>query len=130
MGECYYLPIDELLFLQEKQVKVSVYMMLEDGATRTIFDGIIKPGEHPSGPEPSPLIDPMVVTTLRTQTIDEDVICYNYTINPNIDPVTFIYNWLVASPSPLRLLRESYCLLTAITPSKQKIIQVTIIMER
>jgi hypothetical protein len=104
MGECYYLPIDDLLFLQEKQVKVSVYTMLQDGATRTIFDGIIKPGEHPSGPEPSPLIDPMVVTTLRTQTIDEDVICYNYTITPNIDPVTFIYNWLVASPSPFTSL--------------------------
>jgi hypothetical protein len=100
MGQCYYLPINESLFRDEKQVKVSVYTMLADGSTKVIFEGIITPHEHPPGPEISPLIDPMAITTLRTQTIDEDLICYNYTINPNINPITFIYNWMVSSTGP------------------------------
>jgi hypothetical protein len=99
-GQCYYLPINEALFMQEKQVKVSVYTTLKNGGTKTIFDGIIAPSEYPSGPGESPLFDPMLITTLRTQTIDEDLICYNYTINPNINPITFIYKWMVASTGP------------------------------
>jgi len=100
MGQCYFLPVNESLFSQEKQVKVSVYTMLTDGSTKMIFDGIITPRDHPPGPGASPLIDPMLVTTLRTQTIDEDLICYDYTIEPNISPVTFIYHWMVASVGP------------------------------
>jgi hypothetical protein len=100
MGECYYLPINEALFSEEKQVKVSVYTVLTDGSTKMIFDGIITPRDHPPGPGTSPLLDPMLMTTLRTRTIDEDLICYDYTIVPNIDPVTFIYRWMVASTGP------------------------------
>jgi hypothetical protein len=100
MGECYYLPINQALFDEEKQVKVSVYTMLADGSTKMIFDGIITPRDHPPGPGSSPVFDPMLVTTLRTNTIDEDLICYNYTITPNINPVTFIYQWMVASTGP------------------------------
>lgn len=100
MGECYYLPINDALFSVEKQVKVSVYTILTNGGTKMIFDGIITPRDHPPGPGSSPLIDPMLVTTLRTGTIDEDLICYNYTISSNINPVTFIYQWMVASSGP------------------------------
>jgi hypothetical protein len=99
-GQCYFLPINDVLFAQEKQVKVRVYTTLDDGSTETIFDGIITPGEHPSGPGVEPLLDPMLVTTLRTRTVDEDLICYNYTIDPNINPVTYIYNWMFASTGP------------------------------
>ena len=100
IGQCYYLPINEILFNQEKQVKVSVYGIFADGSTKVIFDGIITPDEHPPGPGTQPLPDPMSISTLRTRTIDEDLICYNYTIIPNINPVTFIYNWMVASTGP------------------------------
>jgi hypothetical protein len=100
MGECFYLPINEALFSAEKQVKVSVYTVLTDGSTKMIFDGIITPRDHPPGPGTSPLLDPMLMTTLRTRTIDEDLICYDYTIVPNIDPMTFIYRWMVASTGP------------------------------
>jgi hypothetical protein len=100
MGECYELPINDALFSVEKQVKVSVYTILTDGGTKMIFDGIITPRDHPSGPGVTPLVDPMLITTLRTQTIDEDLICYNYTIEPNINPKTYIYQWMVASTGP------------------------------
>lgn len=100
MGEIYYLPVEENLFRLEKQVKVSVYALLTDGSTSVVFDGIITPREHAPGLGVDPLLDPMVVTTLRTRTIDEDLICYSYMIDPNINPVTYIYNWLVASSGP------------------------------
>ena len=100
MGQCYYLPINEALFSEEKQVKVSVYTILSDGSTKMIFDGIITPRDHPPGPGTSPILDPMLVTTLRTNTIDEDLICYNYTIQPNLNPTTFIYQWMVKSTDP------------------------------
>ena len=85
------------LFNLEKQVRISVYNMMSDGSTHLIFDGIITPKNHPSGPSLQPLLDPMLISTLRTDTIDEDLICYSYTIKPNIQPLTFIYNWMIAS---------------------------------
>jgi len=100
MGQCYYLPINQALFNEEKQVKVSVYTILADASTKMIFDGIITPRDHPPGPVIEPVLDPMLVTTLRTSTIDEDLICYDYTIDPNINPVTFIYQWMFASTGP------------------------------
>jgi hypothetical protein len=102
MGECFYLPINESLFLVEKQVKVSVYTILADGSSKMVFDCIITPRDHPAGPVASPLEDPMAVTTLQTKTIDEDLICYNYTIQPTINPVTYIYNWMVATTGPYK----------------------------
>jgi hypothetical protein len=97
MGECYVLPINQTLFSLEKQVKASVYAVLADGGTKMVFDGIITPRDYASSPDMPDLIDPMIVTTLRTRTIDEDLICYSYSINTSINPLTYIYNWMVAS---------------------------------
>ena len=87
-------------FNRTKQIKVIVYSIMKDGSKKIVFDGIITPDEHPPGPGTSPLLDPMLVSTLRDNTPDEDLICYNYTIHPNINPITFIYNWMVASTGP------------------------------
>ncbi len=94
------LPINICLNATEKQIQVKVWSVQKDGSEQIIFDGILAPDEHPPGPGTSPLPDPMSISTLRTRTIDEDLICYNYTIVPNINPVTFIYNWMVASTGP------------------------------
>jgi len=94
------LPIKETLSVNESRIRVTVWSVQKDGIEQIVFDGIITPDEHPPGPGTSPLLDPMLVSTLRTRTIDEDLICYNYTIHPNINPITFIYNWMVASTGP------------------------------
>jgi len=97
IGECRYPQVNTTLFNEEKQVKVSVYGIFKDGSTQCVFDGIITPKEHPLGPTVQPLLDRMLLSTLRTNTVDEDLICYSYTIHPNIVPITFIYNWSVAT---------------------------------
>ena len=104
IGECYYPPVNITLFNQEKQVQVSVYGILQDGSTKCVFDGIITPKDHPSGPTAQPLPDPMSISTLRTDTVDEDLICYSYSIHPNIIPITYIYNWMVAITGPYQSL--------------------------
>jgi FlaG/FlaF family flagellin (archaellin) len=97
IGGCYYPPLNITLFDQEKQVKISVYEMLEDGSTHCVFDGIITPKDHPPGPSLQLLPDPMLISTLRSNSSDEDLICYSYSIIPNIQPKTFIYDWMVAT---------------------------------
>lgn len=37
----------------------------------------------------------LLISSLRTNTTDEDLICYNFSINPSIEAQTYIYNWLV-----------------------------------
>ena len=39
------------------------------------------------------------MSTLKTNTIVEDLICFNKTINSQIDPLTYIYNWSVNDKS-------------------------------
>ena len=80
------------LFEATKQVKIQVIVMLRDGSTHIVFDGIITPKSYP----PSSL-DPMLVSTLRTNTNDEDLICHTYSIHPAITPKTYIYRWMVST---------------------------------
>ena len=100
IGECYYPTLNSTLFDEEKQVKITVYDVMRDGSTFVVFDGIITPNDHAPGPTPSPLPDPMFLSTLRTNTSDEDLICYGITIHPNIVPITFVYNWMRATTGP------------------------------
>jgi len=68
-----------------------------------VFDGILtgKGGGAPPSPPSGPL---MLISSLRTNTTDEDLICFNYTIEPDIDALTYIYNWSVDGSSIMNLL--------------------------
>jgi hypothetical protein len=46
----------------------------------------------------------MLISSLKTNSIDEDLICYNYTINSSIDASTYIYNWIVSGNPIAKLL--------------------------
>jgi hypothetical protein len=80
------------LFNETKEVRIQVVVTLRDGSTHIVFDGIITPKSYPPS---SP--DPMLVSTLRTNTNDEDLICYTYSIHPVIIPKTYIYRWMVST---------------------------------
>jgi len=91
------------LFDQTQQVRVEVITMMQDGSSHVVFDGVITPKNIPPGPIPEPLPDPMSISTLLTNTSDEDLICYSYTIQPNIlpAPTAYIYNWMYkTNPDP------------------------------
>jgi len=72
-------------------VNVVVYLLDEKGGGEIIFSWESS-GLGSSLPIP-PEEDPMLFSSLRNNTKDEDLICHNYTITPLIDPVTYIYNW-------------------------------------
>ncbi len=91
IGECNYLNTGSPLLTENDMVCVSVYSTSKDGSEHHVFEGILI-GKRRQTP---PLISPMLISSLRTDTIDEDLICYNYTVNPTIDASNYIYNWLV-----------------------------------
>jgi len=85
------------LFDENYQVRIAVYALNDDSTKSIVFDGIfIGPEEQEEPPEiPHPIYS-MPISTLRTNSVDEDIICYSSFITPNIDPViSYIYNWMV-----------------------------------
>jgi len=85
-----------------------VYSFKEDGGNAVVFDGILfGPKEQeasPSPPEILPLFHPMLISSLRTDTTDEDLICFNYNMTPEIDALTYIYKWMVNGVSFAEIL--------------------------
>lgn len=92
IGECKT-PPNTSLFTEDDEIKITVYSIYADSSKHIVFDGVLKQEETQE--EVPPQIHPMLISTLRTNTVDEDLICYNYSIEPNIDALTYIYNWLV-----------------------------------
>lgn len=83
-------------------LKISVYSINKDGVEQLVFiwDACGKTSQTPQ----EPVEDPMLISSLRNDTTDEDLICFNYTINPQIDALTYIYNWTVDGDSITDLL--------------------------
>lgn len=81
---------------ENEQVRIAVYALNDDSTKSIVFDGIfIGPEEQEEPPEIPPQIYSMPISTLRTNSVDEDIICYSSFIDPNIDPLSYIYNWSV-----------------------------------
>lgn len=97
---------DMLLSNESKKLWITVSTTDENGDEEFIFDGILKgiPTQHIS---PPPDEDAMLISSLRTNTIDEDLICFNHLIEPTINASSYIYNWLVNS-NPLTDLHMTF----------------------
>jgi hypothetical protein len=76
MGACRYPPINITLFIQECSVNVTVVNHDDDGSSYIIFEGILRPKDDTPGPIPPQTFESSLVTTLRTQSPDEDLIAY------------------------------------------------------
>jgi hypothetical protein len=97
--------ISPVLVDENDYVDVMVYANNDDGTKSVVFNGRLfgLKIQEPI-PEVPPLIHPMLISSLRTDTIDEDLICYNDNINPQINALTYIYNWVVNDISFAELL--------------------------
>jgi hypothetical protein len=93
IGDCKY-PLDEISYghlnNENDKVQISIFLLNKDGSEQMIFDGILSGKNQKYIPNA-----PMLVSSLRTDTSDEDLICYTDSINPDINNTTYIYNWLV-----------------------------------
>ena len=90
IGEYNILSSIPLLSADDK-IQVIVYKIDKKGGQQIIFDGILSGKDDVGGLS----VTPMLISSLMTNTVDEDLICYNYTINPSINALTYIYNWSV-----------------------------------
>jgi hypothetical protein len=94
----YRYPLDLLelngftLIDENCKVNIQVQSINSDGSKTTVFNGVLSGKINII---PDFLGDLMLISTLKTNTTDEDLICFNNTIKPNIDAKTYIYNWLV-----------------------------------
>lgn len=90
---------------ENEQVRIAVYALNDDSTKSIVFDGIfIGPEEQEEPPEIPPLFHPMLISSLRTDTTDEDLICFNYDMTPEIDALTYIYKWMVNGVSFAEIL--------------------------
>jgi len=92
----YYL-IDETTTLE-----VEVFIVNEGHGT-LIFNGDLT-GKIRKSPSIPPEDLPMLITSLQSNSPDEDLICFNYTIEPAINAKTYVYNWKVNSNPIYHLL--------------------------
>jgi len=78
---------------ENSEVRVLVFIIYNDDSRHLVFDGILK--HKVVYVEPYNISHPMLISTLRDDSIDEDLICYNYSMNPLITPKTYIYKWVL-----------------------------------
>lgn len=84
---------DTVLVNQTVKVKVEMYSLDYDNNEEQIFNGILSGKIESRGQEFYG--DISLITSLRTNTTDEDILCYNYTDTPLNGSLTYIYNWMV-----------------------------------
>jgi hypothetical protein len=93
IGECIY-PLEDIgyghLVDENDMVRISVYNLKADGDEYEVFDGILTGNIA----EYTPYM-PMLISSLRTDTPDEDLTCYTYSAKPDINATTYIYNWKI-----------------------------------
>jgi len=74
--------------------RVTVYTNYEDGSKPRGFDGVLTGKDE----EPQPPLFPMLISSLRTNSIDEDLICYDNGTYPD-NASSYIYKWIVDGES-------------------------------
>ena len=104
IGEYRY-PIDDItdirLVNETVSLNVAVYTMNEDGNEQEIFKGELcgkaSPPAYYLPPDNSSWYPgiPLLISSLRTDAIDEDLICLNFSVVPDVDALTYIYSWTV-----------------------------------
>jgi len=101
-----FIPSDVQLESTDDQSRVVVYAVQDDGYKSLIFDGVLT-GKNPTElppPQGEPEGPSMAFTSLRTNSLDEDLICYTSSIQTNITPITYIFNWTIDNDPLARLI--------------------------
>jgi hypothetical protein len=90
IGNCIY-PLDDIgyprLILKTDMVEVKIFLYNSEGKEQEVFSGIF------NGYLDEISTDPVLISSLKTNTPDEDLICYSYPITPDVNATSYIYNW-------------------------------------
>ncbi|RLF28956.1 MAG: hypothetical protein DRN08_04185 [Thermoplasmata archaeon] len=99
IGEILYPPIGKVLLTEEDDVRLTIFEIYDDGSKQMVFNGVLHGHGSPISYPP-----PLLISTLRTNTSDEDLICYGNLADIDIDALTYIYNWMLNNESITDLL--------------------------
>jgi len=102
IGEYRYplqqLEIDDIRLINETMsLDVKVFCMNEYGSFEEVFHGILTGRPEGTSESSEEIEDPMLISSLKTKSCEEDLICFNDTLDAPSDATTFIYNWLVGN---------------------------------
>jgi hypothetical protein len=90
IGQCIY-PLEDIgyppLILETDKVEVTIFIYNNEGGEQEVFRGIL------SGSLKYISDSPVLISSLKTNTPDEDLICYSYPIIPDINATSYIYSW-------------------------------------
>jgi hypothetical protein len=94
---------------QNDSINVEVYTFDREGNKISVFEGILK-GSVKESPDNTfdSFENPWLISSLLTNSTDEDLICFNKTllgetINTSFDATSYVYNWLV-NDNPITVL--------------------------
>ena len=103
------LDISHIKLLNEScMLKVEIYYLYASGESELIFSGTLKgktknsggsDDETPPPANPFYIGDLMLVSSLLTNTTEEDLICYNNTIDSQLTVSSYIFNWVLDNNS-------------------------------
>jgi len=103
-GEKIY-PLEDItsikLIDETTMLSLSVYSIDRDNEMDLVFEGTLQGHAKTTLP---PTEDTILISSLRTDTTDEDLLCFNYSIEALINPLTNIYSWIVDNNSITDLL--------------------------
>lgn len=94
-GERIY-PLNEIteqkLTDEEKKLWICVYTTDRNGNQEPVFDGILN--GKTTFYQSNSTYGSMLISSLRTDSSDEDLICFTHTINQSLNPSSYIYKWI------------------------------------
>ena len=88
---------------EDDSFMIVVFATNEDGDKQQVFDGVLC-GKPERNSTYDSMEDPMLISSLKSNTADEDLICYNYTITPSIDAWSYVYNWTLNGNPIVKIL--------------------------
>jgi hypothetical protein len=90
IGKCVY-PIEDInippLLNDTDKIEIILYIYNDNGE-QEVFRGVLT-GRNNTPPGDIPIL----ISSLKTNSPDEDLICLSYPIKPNVNATTYIYSW-------------------------------------
>jgi len=83
------------LINETDKMKISIRTSGNDGKQHLVFEGVLA-----GRGRLEPIVfseNPMLISSLKTNTPVEDLICYNYNVNASFTPSSYIFNWFLDS---------------------------------
>ena len=94
IGEKYAPDIGQSLLDEDDKVRITVYSINQRSKKQIVFDGVLSGKDRITQPfVPSDSF--MLISSLKTDTTDEDLICYNNGSFPTENITSYIFKWII-----------------------------------